>query len=290
MKPFLGLLLGLLMAVSNARSVADENLQLPKSLPPLPVAANMTKDGKLVLRMQVQGRASSTAKSRNNANEKSSGQASAWHEETYALDVREVKVYDVAGKEVDAKTLPMLLVKETLGLYSYAVKVDPLHLRTMKQDTLIFVYLPSASKKLIEPAKPVPGLADFLKKQGYVAIPLVQLWDRLGIRVKVKGKELMLGVDTGASNVCFDQNRVKHLGLPWNSSGYCQIDELEVGGIKFGPLQVKTFDMTESNEFFQAADLPLADGLLGADILRPLSAVIDEAGYMLYLRKTETKK
>jgi hypothetical protein len=77
----------------------------------------------------------------------------AWREQTDRPDVKDVKVYDTAGKQIDAKALPALLKKETPALYRCdGEKPDPLHLRTVKEGTLVFVW--SAPKA---PRLPVRG-------------------------------------------------------------------------------------------------------------------------------------
>src|SRR5712691_9388075 len=48
-----------------------------------------------------------------------------------------------------------------------------------------------------------------------------------------------------------------------------------------GPLRAHMHDTTQTNAWMEAAGQRLVDGLLGAEILRPLSAVIDHAGATL---------
>lgn len=61
-------------------------------------------------------------------------------EETRTVPLKEVKVYGTDGKEVDAKRLPELLGQPVPALCSADGKaVDPLHLRLVKDGTLIFV-------------------------------------------------------------------------------------------------------------------------------------------------------
>ncbi len=284
-----------LLLVQGGQARAEEKLSLPKSSTPTPVVASMDKDGRVVLRMQVpEYRSNSAIKVDPGANDAGGAYEMVWREQTYRLDIKEVKVYDTAGKEIDAKAVRHLLSKETLALYTYGEKVDSLHLRTVKDGTLIFVYLPP---KLGKPPEadgnaPVPGLAEFLKKQGYVAVPLERLGieRRLGVRVRVRGKELLLVVDTGAANTHLDRYRVRHLDLQSDDDGVFDLDGLEIGGLKSARLMVYPIDMTDSNRAERALNSPLLDGLLGADVLQPLGAVMDYAGAVLYLRKQESKK
>jgi hypothetical protein len=289
------LVIAALMLAQGGKARAEEKLSLPKSSTPTPVVASMDKDGRVVLRMQVpEYRANSAIKVDPGASDTPGVYEMVWREQTYRLDVKEVKVYDTAGKEIDAKALPRLLSKETLAVYSYDPKLDPLHLRTIKDGTLIFVYLPPKPGKAPEADgnAPVPGLADFLKKQGYVAVPLERLGieSRFGVRVRVRGKELLLVVDTGAANSHFDRFRVRHLDLKSDDDGVFDLDGMEIGGLKSGRLMVYPIDMTDSNKAERILNCPLLDGLLGADVLQPLAAVMEYGGAVLYLRKQESKK
>jgi hypothetical protein len=77
----------------------------------------------------------------------------------YKLD--EVRVYDTKGGAVDPKDLPKLLRGETLVLVSPDGRpVDPLHLRLVKDGTLLFVVpmptpVPSAPPKPREAPSPL---------------------------------------------------------------------------------------------------------------------------------------
>jgi hypothetical protein len=60
------------------------------------------------------------------------------HARTYDLD--DVQVFDTKGKKLDRKTVVKQLKKETVALASPAGhRVDPLHLRLIKDGTLVFV-------------------------------------------------------------------------------------------------------------------------------------------------------
>jgi hypothetical protein len=177
-----------------------------------------------------------------------------WHEQTFHVEIKNVKVYDSAGKPIDAKALPKLFKKETPALW-FSEKLDPLHLRTVKEGTLAFVYLdpkPAPGGARVKEAKntPIPGLADLLKKQGYVAVPLKRLCSgHLGVHVQVRGKKLFLMLDTGASNTSFDRRQVRHLGLDWGDHAQCVLDDMEISGIKTGRFWVTAHDETETRVF-----------------------------------------
>jgi hypothetical protein len=74
-------------------------------------------------------------------------------EETRSVPLKHARVYGTDGKEVDRKRLSELLRKPILALCSVDGKqVDPLHLRLIKDQTLIFVGpIPKSSTFLVEP-------------------------------------------------------------------------------------------------------------------------------------------
>jgi hypothetical protein len=73
---------------------------------------------------------------------------------TRSYDLDEVRIYDTAGKKMESKALPGLLTKEIPALASAdGKKVDPLHLRLIKEGTLILI-LPETK---LRPPAPVFG-------------------------------------------------------------------------------------------------------------------------------------
>ncbi len=268
-----------LVALAAVPSAGDDKLTLPSSPPPAAAIARLDSDGQMTLRMRV----GPERKSGKDPDDK----ARASREETYRLEPNEYKVYDHTGKEVDAKAQAKLLAKETLTLYSYSRRPDQAYFSMLREGVLVIAYFPQKPTWAAGPVRPVPGLGAFLEKQGYIAVQLVRSGDRLGVRVKVKGEELLLGLDTGASFVHFDKERVGRLALKWDSDNTCALAGLEIGGIEVGTLRAHVHDMSETNVHFEAAGEPPIDGLLGAQVLMPLSAVIDHAGATLYLKKPE---
>ena len=268
---------------------ADGKASLPNSHPPCPVIARIDKEGQFVLRLN----SCSYQPKQTEADGKVPRETvyePVWQERTLRLAPGEVRVYDASGKGIGSERLPVLLKKETTGLYFYGREIDPLHLRAIKDGTLLFLHVPqpvALGPGPVEAANaPVPGLADFLKKQEYVAVPLERVSDYLVVRVRAKGKDLRLVVDTGAPNSALDRHRVRNLGLEWDETGpWCDLDGIEIGAFKTAPSKVWSHDMTEINRALCAYNSSPIDGVLGAEILKPLSAVIDHGGAVLYLRK-----
>jgi RNA polymerase sigma factor (sigma-70 family) len=73
-------------------------------------------------------------------------------------DLKDVKISDMKGKRIDAKELPKLLNKEIVALIAKdGIEVDPLHLRLLKEETLLFL-LPSPGVQVIFPPSAGPPL------------------------------------------------------------------------------------------------------------------------------------
>jgi hypothetical protein len=287
-------LAGALLEVTDAQE-ALAKANGAKSSPSTPVVASQDKDGRIVLRIQIPENSEQPVVSADpGPSEKKAEAAYGWHQQTYRLDVKEVKVYDDAGKEIDAKALSDLLRNETPALYVNGEELDPLHLRTVKRGMLVFVYSPPNPGKapMGEGKLPAIGLTEFLSKQGYTTTHLEKLGfkDQFGVRVRVRGKVMLLALDAWASNTILDRCRVRNHALKWDDDVVYELDSMEIAGIESGPLKAHHFDMTSMNQRLRASNYPLLDGVLGADVLLPLEAVIDHGGARLYLRKQESKE
>jgi hypothetical protein len=220
-----------------------------------------------------------------------------WREVTYRLSPKEVAAYDSSCKKLDAKELPGLLKQETLALYSHGAKLDPLSLRTVRPGTLIFVHPDpdncgpdGGEKAAAEPEVRARGLGDFFSKQGYKAVPLQRLGAELVVQVRIGQNKLLLCLDTGASQTVLDRYRVRNLDLNWDKNDESDLDELQIGEIRKGPIRVAAYDMTANNRSLRYYNCPDIDGLLGADVIRSLGAVIDHPGGVLYMHKPEPRK
>jgi hypothetical protein len=75
-------------------------------------------------------------------------------------DLKEAKVFDTKGKEVDKKELAKLLKDETVAVASFGDQLpDPLHLRILKEGTLVFTLPPPPAEQM-----PLPGGIHFPDK------------------------------------------------------------------------------------------------------------------------------
>jgi hypothetical protein len=138
MYPFIALLLG--------SPVPADTVELPTTPPPLQVLASINKDGSIVL---VDSVTEYKTVPRTRIFKTPDGK-----EKTETIEVRvpvvsfrsnvfptkDVQVFDTKNNPVDVKKLPELLAKRVPALVSVdGNKVDPLHLRVVKEGTLVFV-------------------------------------------------------------------------------------------------------------------------------------------------------
>src|SRR5262249_15718557 len=145
----------------------ETKIRLPKGPPPIQVLVSLAKDGKLVVRSSGPsglGPPPSLPLGVRSPAPDAGGETMRSH--TY--DLGDVHVLDTSGKKVDKKELLKLLKEETVALRSFGGHpIDPLHLRVLKEGTLIFILpgpkgggllpLPDQAIPLPEPeAPPVP--------------------------------------------------------------------------------------------------------------------------------------
>jgi RNA polymerase sigma factor (sigma-70 family) len=83
--------------------------------------------------------------------------------QTQTYQLKDVKVFDTKGKQIDNKELAKLVKEETLAMVTWGQSVDPLHLRLLRDGTLTFVLpapqgvLPGGGFKAGPGAPPGPG-------------------------------------------------------------------------------------------------------------------------------------
>jgi hypothetical protein len=77
---------------------------------------------------------------------------------SHTFDLNDVQVLDTAGKKVDKKDLAKLLKEETVAMASLGGReIDPLHLRVLKEGTLVFI-LPMPNAGAVPPGiRLLPG-------------------------------------------------------------------------------------------------------------------------------------
>ncbi|MFN7964191.1 MAG: retropepsin-like aspartic protease [Acidobacteriota bacterium] len=104
-------------------------------------------------------------------------------------------------------------------------------------------------------------------------------------------------IDTGASTSSLDRSVAARLGLQertttnrtvgvggsGESGGLVAVRQMQVAGASYGPIDLHTLDLSDLRDLERQRGGPTTDGILGADFLAPLSAVIDYGNRRLIL-------
>jgi RNA polymerase sigma factor (sigma-70 family) len=116
----------------------DDDIDLPAGAPLTQVRVRLDKNGKLVVKTAMRNGFQGKYSVRNG----DSGAAAAPDVTTIQIqrfDLADVKVVDAKGKKIEESDLARLLKKETFAMASlHGEPVDPLHLRVLKEGTLVF--------------------------------------------------------------------------------------------------------------------------------------------------------
>jgi RNA polymerase sigma factor (sigma-70 family) len=129
--------------------------QLPPGTPPQQALASLDEDGRLVVWTSVPCVEPRTYWV---GNVKTTAYVSTWDMAGHLYTLAEVSAYDVRGKKIGRKKLPVLLKEETVVLVSTEVQVNPLHLRLCKEGTLLLV-LPAPPLAAVPPTVAPPAVA-----------------------------------------------------------------------------------------------------------------------------------
>jgi RNA polymerase sigma factor (sigma-70 family) len=114
---------------------ADDDVDLPVGTPLTQVRVRLDKNGKLVVKSAVRNGSHRDAA----AAEGGVSEPETTTIQIQRFDLAGVKVLDTKGKAVDESELVRLLKKETIAMASlHGEQIDPLHLRVLKEGTLVF--------------------------------------------------------------------------------------------------------------------------------------------------------
>jgi RNA polymerase sigma factor (sigma-70 family) len=117
----------------------DDDIDLPVGTPLTQVRARVDKNGKLIIKTMIRGGSRfPLATGGNNGFGDAFPEPEVTTIQIQRLDLADVKVVDVKGKKVEESELIKLLKKETVAMASlHGEPVDPLHLRVLKEGTLV---------------------------------------------------------------------------------------------------------------------------------------------------------
>ncbi|SRR6266480_3466387 len=142
------------------------------------------------------------------------------------------------------------------------------------------------------------NLPGYLKSLGYIEVPFtITRVNHIVIQAKANGQNVTLIVDTGASRTCIAESCAERLGLksgrveivaslsiPKKTKSLSKLESLDIGPIRMTDFETWIVDFSYINLIVQMKGEEFCDGVLGADILKSKSAVIDYKCCKLYLK------
>jgi RNA polymerase sigma factor (sigma-70 family) len=118
---------------------ADDDVDLPVGTPLTQVRVRLDKNGKLVVKTAIRERGAIQNYNRQGAPDGDAAPAEVTTIQILRFNLADVKALDVKGKKIDESDMIKLLKKETVAMVSFhGEPVDPLHLRVLKEGTLVF--------------------------------------------------------------------------------------------------------------------------------------------------------
>ena len=142
-------------------------------------------------------------------------------------------------------------------------------------------------------------LYQFLRSSGYVRVRLLTLpTNHYVVIATLNGIEGRFVLDTGASTTCVSAELAKHFRLnpkpseeKASSASTNDLDtevahhnELLIGSWSSKRRPIVLFDMQAVNYALQKHHVEAVDGIIGADVLKSVKAIIDYKNDWLYLR------
>lgn len=143
------------------------------------------------------------------------------------------------------------------------------------------------------------NLPGYLKSLGYIEVPFtITRVNHIVIQAKANGQNVTLIVDTGASRTCIAESCAERLGLksgrveevavsfalPKKTKALSKLESLDIGSLHLTDFETWIVDFSYINLIVQMKGEEFCDGVLGADILKSKSAVIDYKCCKLYLK------
>lgn len=144
------------------------------------------------------------------------------------------------------------------------------------------------------------SLGSVLEGQGYCRIPLQRsAIGHFEVAAKLNGQDVVMIVDTGASQTVLDAAAARALGLPDDGPGgdgavgaggaisasRTRIEDLTVDPISTGIRSLPVVDLSHCNVALEKQGARPISGVIGGDVLSARSAVIEFASGVLYLKE-----
>lgn len=145
-------------------------------------------------------------------------------------------------------------------------------------------------------------LSEFLENKNYHKVDLEK--NQIGhyqFQISLNGIEGNFILDTGASSSCVGIEFAEKYNLSPESSDYkaagagaidmetyqAKVESMHINGISIEIENIILFDLTQINEALSQHDACKIDGIIGAEILEQLSAIISYAEKTVYLKEEE---
>ena len=144
-------------------------------------------------------------------------------------------------------------------------------------------------------------LKDFLLGQDYARVKLkLTKTNHFEIKATINGVKGLFILDTGASNSCvgfeaaekFDLKKVKDSKILAAGAGAIDMvtqiskkNKIKIGRLKIDKVSLVLFDLSHVNIALTNHNSKPVDGIIGADILKKIKAIIDYNKKYLYLKK-----
>ncbi|AXO81099.1 acid protease [Olleya aquimaris] len=145
------------------------------------------------------------------------------------------------------------------------------------------------------------SLKDFLFDKGYTRVKLkLTKTNHFEVKASINGIKGFFILDTGASNSCvgfeatpkFILKKVKDSKILAAGAGATDMqtqvsknNTIKIGKIKINKLALVLFDLSHVNLALSNHNAQTVDGIIGADILKKVKAIIDYEKKYLYLKK-----
>ncbi len=149
------------------------------------------------------------------------------------------------------------------------------------------------------PASLQTTIRESLRQSGFSEIPLQETHYNHGIVAgRMKDREVLFQVDTGAFASQLDQEEAKRLGLVGHSlharaigaaGGSSELDlahtdDIQLAGHRVGKYRIGISDLSALNKLRQLYKLPPIVGIIGMDLLSRDEAVVDCQGGRIFMR------
>lgn len=144
-------------------------------------------------------------------------------------------------------------------------------------------------------------LKDFLLGQDYARVKLkLTKTNHFEIKATINGVKGLFILDTGASNSCvgfeaaekFDLKKVKDSKILAAGAGAIDMvtqiskkNKIKIGRLKIDKVSLVLFDLSHVNIALTNHNSKPVDGIIGADILKKIKAIVDYNKKYLYLKK-----